>query len=77
MSSEIIICPKCFVEYELNYGDKWAMNDVSVTAQTKCKCKTIQNKQKPLDMAFKRMQDEINLRSSGKISNTNEGSDKG
>lgn len=53
MSSEIIICPKCHFEYELNYGDKWAMNDVSVTAQTKCKCKTIQNKQKLLDLAFR------------------------
>jgi hypothetical protein len=45
------------------------MNDVSVTAQTKCKCKTIQNKQKPLDMAFKRMQDEKPNRISGKVSN--------
>jgi hypothetical protein len=75
-TSEIIICARCHTEIDLNYGDKWEINDLSITSQTKCKC-TIQ-KQSPtiLDKALKDI-NEINLRSSSKIPNTDEGSSKG
>jgi hypothetical protein len=75
-TSEIIFCARCHTEIDLNYGDKWEINELSIVSQNKCKCKTIQTT-KPLDVAFKRMQNEINIRSSGKVPNTNEGSDKG
>lgn len=66
-TSEIIICAKCLTEITLNYGDKWEINDLSITSQNKCKCKTIP-KQSPtiLDRALK----DINERQIKPVSET-------
>lgn len=82
MFSELIICPKCRTEIELKSGDNWTINELSIVSQEKCQCiqKQQPNKKamKPLDQAFKRMQqDEINLRSTSKVSNSNESSGEG
>lgn len=53
MSSEIIICPYCKSEIDLNYGDKWAINEFTVISETACKCKKkIVETEKILDKAF-------------------------
>jgi hypothetical protein len=60
---EIVKCSKCGHEFDLNYGDKWAINDNSVVSQSDCKCFKKLQKQKPLDVAFKRLENEGIIRS--------------
>lgn len=38
MNSEIITCPKCKAEYDVNYGDSYAINEGHIVSQTACKC---------------------------------------
>jgi hypothetical protein len=66
MSSEILICHRCKSEYEVYLGDKWAINDGQIVAQTSCKCKKEIIKiggLKVLDYAIKQLGEILNEKS--------------
>ena len=64
MTSEIIICPYCKSEYDINYGGH-RLDDDLIVSQTACKCKRIEVKSsdiKPLDAALLKLKDVLNER---------------
>jgi uncharacterized protein YbaR (Trm112 family) len=66
MSAEILICPKCKTEFDLQYKDD------EVVSQTNCKCKTTKliSGMKPLDFFLKQYEvlNEKSKSSSRKVS---------
>lgn len=65
MTSEIIVCPRCKSEIDLNYGDKWAINEIAIVSQTTCNCRKVKVKKshiKPLDEALLKLKDVLNER---------------
>lgn len=64
MQTEIIICPYCRSEYEVNYGGH-RLDDDLIVSQTACKCKRTEVKKfhiKPLDKALLKLKDVLNER---------------
>lgn len=62
MFTEILFCPYCKKEYEINYGGH-RLDDDLIVSQTACKCKRIEvNKSniKPLDKALLKLKDVLN-----------------
>lgn len=61
MSSEILICPNCRTEYELQSSFK---NDEEIVSQTRCKCTRKSEKEK-FDLAIKKLAKKFNIKLSG------------
>ncbi len=62
MISEIIVCPYCKSEYDINYGGH-RLDDNLIVSQTACKCKRTEVKSsniKPIDAALLKLKDVLN-----------------
>ena len=56
--SELLICPNCRTEYELQYSLK---DDEEIVSQTQCKCIRKINKEK-FDLAIKELAKKFNIK---------------